>query len=144
MLNQFNDLSIEWNWTDSKSLTNFKHYDINEIQKIKEDPSSFSLFQINTCSLNKNFDDLRYLPKTTNQDFDIIAISESRFKKYLHLTSNINLLNYVIEYTPIEDNAGGTYINNKLLKKPRPDVNIYKSCEPESTFITVVTPKNQI
>lgn len=35
-----------------------EYYDINEIQKIKVDPSSFSLFQINTWSLNKDFDDL--------------------------------------------------------------------------------------
>ena len=42
------------------------------------------MFHINTCSLSKNFDDLEYLLKTTNMNFDIIAISETR------ITKNIN------------------------------------------------------
>ena len=36
---------------------------------------TLSLFHLNTCSLNKNFDDLEYLIKTTNQASDIIAVS---------------------------------------------------------------------
>ena len=32
------------------------------------------------------------------------------------------------------------YTNNKLSYKPRPDLNIYKSCELESTFIEIVDP----
>ena len=36
---------------------------------------SLSLFHLNACSLNKNFDDLEYLIKTTNQTFDVIAMS---------------------------------------------------------------------
>ena len=100
-------------------------------KKIEVDPNSLSLFHINSSSLNKNFDDHEYLLKTIDQDFDIIAISESRFKKDLSFTSNINLLNYVIEFTPTKANAGGilVYIDNKLLYKPRHDVNIYESCE---------------
>ena len=40
--------------------------------KIKSKPNSLSLFHLNTCSLDKNFDDLEYLTKTTNQKFDVI------------------------------------------------------------------------
>ena len=39
------------------------------------------MFHNNTCSLRKNFDDLEYLLKTTNMNFDIIAISETRVSK---------------------------------------------------------------
>ena len=42
-------------------------------------------------SLSKNFDDLEYLLKTTNMNFDIIAISETRITKNMNKTSNINL-----------------------------------------------------
>ena len=56
---------------------------IEEIQtlKIPNKSKSLSMFHINTCSLSKNFDDLEYLLKTTNMNFDIIAISETRINK---------------------------------------------------------------
>ena len=73
LFNEFNDLSIESNQTDLDNLISSKYDD------------TWSLFHINTCSLNKNFDGLEYLLKTTNQDFNIIAISESKFKKYFKL-----------------------------------------------------------
>ena len=98
LFNHFNHLSIESNQSDPDNMISPNYYDINEIIKIKVDSSSLLLFHIITCSLNKNFDDLEYLLKTTNQDFDITAVSESRLKKDLNFTSNINLLNYVIKY----------------------------------------------
>ena len=54
-------------------------------------PNSNSLFHQNTCSLNKNFDDLEYLVKTTNQTFNVIAISESTIKSNMDITTHINL-----------------------------------------------------
>ena len=45
---------------------------------MKIEPNSLSVFHINPCSLNKNFEDLEYLLKATNKTFDIIAITESR------------------------------------------------------------------
>ena len=45
---------------------------------MKIEPNSLSLFHINSCCLNKNFEDLEYLLKATNRTFDIIAISKSR------------------------------------------------------------------
>ena len=59
---------------------------------------SLTLFNLSTCSLNKKFDDLEYLIKTKNQTFDVIAISESRIKSNMDVTTNINLPNYSIEY----------------------------------------------
>ena len=59
----------------------------------------------------------------------------------MDITTNINLPNYSIEYTPTESHAGGTllYISNNIAYKPRKDLNIYKTHELEPTFI-----KNQI
>ena len=104
---------------------------------------SLSLFHLNACSLNKNFDDLEYPIKTTNQTFDVIAISESRTKSNMDIKTNINLPNYSIEYTPTESHAGGTllYISNNIAYKPRKDLNIYKTHELESTFIELINPK---
>ena len=102
------------------------------------------MFHINTCSLSKNFDDLEYLLKTTNMNFDIIAISETRITKNINnILSNINLNNYAFEFTPTEFSAGGTliYVANHLAYKPRTDLQIYKKRDLESTFIEIINPK---
>ena len=101
------------------------------------------MFHINTCSLSKNFDDLEYLLKTTNMNFDIIAISETRITKNINKISNINLKNYDLEFTPTESSAGGTlvYVANHLAYKPRTDFQIYKKYDFESSFIEIINPK---
>ena len=112
-------------------------------KKMKIEPNSISLFHINSCSLNKNFEDLEYLLKVTNKTFDIITISESRILRDTNLSKNINIYNYSVEFTPTESHAGGTllYINNKLSYKLRQDLCIYKSSELESTFIETINPE---
>ena len=82
-------------------------YDIEEIQtlQIPNKSKSLSMFHINACSLNKNFDDLEYLLKTANMNFDIIAISETRITKNINKISNIN---HAFEFTSAESSAGGT------------------------------------
>ena len=89
---------------------------------------SLSLFHINACSLNKNFDDLQHLLNCTKKSFDIIAISETRITKQVSLSNNLNLNNYSFEFTPTETSAGGTllYIANHLSYKCQNDLNIYK------------------
>ena len=96
-----------------------------------------SLFHINACSLNKNFDDLQHLLNCTKKSFDIIAISETRITKQVSLSNNLNLNNYSFEFTPTETSTGGTllYIANHLSNKCNNDPNIYKKNELESTFI---------
>ena len=61
----------------------------------------------------------------------------------MDITTNINLPNYSIEYTPTESHAGGTllYISNNIAYKPRKDLNIYKTHELESTFIEIINQK---
>ena len=123
-----------------------RYYDLEEIQtlNIPKKSKSLSMFHINACSLSKNFDDLEYLLKTTNMNFDIIAISETRITKNINnILSNINLNNYAFEFTPTEFSAGGTliYVANHLAYKPRTDLQIYKKCDLESTFIEIINPK---
>ena len=107
---------------------------------------SLSLFHLNACSLNKNFDDLQHLLSCTRKTFDIITISETRIIKNISLLNNLNLNNYSFEFTPTETSAGGTllYIANHLSYKCRNDLNIYKKNELESTFMKLSTQKNQI
>ena len=84
---------------------------------------SLSFFDINACSLNKNFDDLEYLLKSTNKSLGVIAMSETRISKKTFLTCNINLKNYSFESTPTESSAGGllwilligSHINHALI-----------------------------
>ena len=71
---------------------------------------SLSLFHINACSLNKNFDDLQHLLSFTKTEFDIIAISETRITKQVSLSNNLNLNDYSFEFTPTETSAGGALI----------------------------------
>ena len=71
---------------------------------------SLSLFHINACSLNKNFDDLQHLLNCTKKCFDITAISETRIAKQVSLSNNVNLNNYSFESNPTETSACGTLL----------------------------------
>ena len=96
-----------------------------------------SLFHINACSLNKNFDDLQHLLNCTNFFwYSETKISETKITKQVSLSNNLNL-NYCFEFTPTETSTGGTllYIANHLSNKCNNDLNIYKKNELESTFI---------
>ena len=131
LFNQFNSLSDETNLhnDDIDKINNCKYYDVEQVQTLKIPKNSLKMFHINACSLNKNFDDLEYLLKSTNINYDIIAISETRIMKNLEITQNINLKTYNFEYTPTESTAGGTtlYIANHLAYKPRYNLKIYKT-----------------
>ena len=74
---------------------------------------SLSLFHINACSLNKNFDDLPHLLSCTKMMFDIIAVSEARITKQVSLSNDLNLNNYSFEFTPTETSAGAGPILGK-------------------------------
>ena len=136
LFNQFNKLTAESNKKNPENSVNCRNLDIDEIQKMKIEANSLSLYHINSCSLNENFEDLEY--------FDIISISESRILKDTNLSKNINIYNCSVEFTPTESHAGGTllYINNELSYKLRQDLCIYKSSDLESTFIEIINQKN--
>ena len=111
--------------------------------EIPHNNKSLSLFHINACSLNKNFDDLQHLLSCTKKNFDIIAISQTRNTKQVSLLNNLNLNNYSFEFTPTKTSAGGTllYIANHLSYICCNDLNIYKKNKLESTFIKIANPK---
>ena len=81
--------------------------------------------------------------KCTNKIFDIVAVSETRIMRKTSLTSNINLNNFSLEFSPTESTAGGTllYIANHLSYKPHSDLNLYKANQLESTFIEIINAK---
>ena len=117
-----------------------KYYDIEEMHNIQipHKNKSLSLFHINACSLNKNFDDLQHLLNCTKKSFDIIVISETRITKQVSLSNNLNLNNYTFEFTPTETSAGGTllYIAN--------DLNIYQKMNWNLLLFKLSTQRNQI
>ena len=127
LVNQFNNVTPE-NSNDSEKISSSKYYDIEEMHNIEipHKNKSLSLFRINACSLNKNFDDLQYLLSCTKAKFDIIAISETSITKEVSSSNNLNLNNYSFEFTPTETSAGGTllYIANHLSYKCRSDLTI--------------------
>ena len=92
LFNQYNNSSPE-RQNDPENVVNSRYFNIDQIQSLElcQKEKSLSLFHINACSLNKNFDELVYLLKCTNKNFDIIAVSETRISKKNSLTSNINL-----------------------------------------------------
>ena len=65
-----------------------KCYDIEELQnlKITNKSKSLSVFHINTCSLNKNLDDLHHPLSCANKNFDIIVINETIIAKNVFIT----------------------------------------------------------
>ena len=60
---------------------------------------SLSLFHINACSLNKNFDNLQYLLKCTKNNFDILGVSDTRITKQISLLNNWNINSYSYKFT---------------------------------------------
>ena len=92
---------------------------------------SFKLFCINSCSLNKRFDDLQQLSKSTNINYDNITISETWIMGSLEITKNIDIKNYNMKYMSNESTAAGTmlYIANLPTYKRTIDLNFYKTNE---------------
>ena len=73
-----------------------KYHDIDKLQtlKIPNKQNSLSLFHINSCSLNKNFEELQNLLQSTNINLVVIAITETKIPKNVSVTQNIVLNDY--------------------------------------------------
>ena len=103
LFNQFNNTAQTHDCKDLiENVVRYKYHDLEEVQSMKIPKSCFSLFQINTCSLSKNFEGLEYLIKSTNINIDIIAISETRVHKDTNIVRNIKSPNFSFEFTPTE------------------------------------------
>ena len=67
LVNQFNNATPE-NSNDPEKIYSSKYYDVEEMHNIEipHKNKSLPLFQINTCHLNKNFDDLQHFLSCTS------------------------------------------------------------------------------
>ena len=112
LVNQFNNNTIiDNNNNVADNFIHSKYFDNNEIQKLKilNKEKCLSLFHVNTCSLSKKFDDLQHLLKITNTNFDVIAITETRIRKHVPITSNLSL-NIVKEGNSYAGQYGGNFL----------------------------------
>ena len=102
--------------------------------------SPFSLFHLNINSLSFHFDELDSLISKSENDSQIIGISETRLQKTQETTANIQLENFNIEFLPTESANGRVllYIRKTINYKLRPDLLIYKKRELESVFIEII------
>ena len=68
LVNQFSNTTPE-NSNDPEQISLCKYYDIEEMHNIEipHNNKLLSLFHINACSLNKNFDDLQHLLSCTKK-----------------------------------------------------------------------------
>ena len=83
LFNQFNNSSQFHDFKNPENVVKCKYCNLEEIHtmKIPNKKSDLSLFHISTSSFSQNCKDLEYLLKTTNTNFPIIAISETRILK---------------------------------------------------------------
>ena len=146
LIKEITNLIIE-NTDPENSNTNFcNYYDVNKFTSKKfKSESNFSLLHLNIASLQFHFEDLKVLLEVLNYQFYIIAISETKLQKGINPLKDINLPNYQYIHTPTETTKGGTllYISNKLIFKPRTDLEIYQAKDIESTFAEIIMPKGK-
>ena len=116
-----------------------------KFQKNYLEPLRLGSKSVNTFSLSKNFEDFEYLLKSTNINYNIITISETRTMKNLEITKNIYLKNCNFEYTTTKSTVAGTmlYIANQPAYKPRHDLKIYRTNELKSTSIELTNLKKK-
>ena len=76
----------------------------------------------------KNFDDFQHLIQSTNINFYVTAILESRTTENKQSVVDKNVSDYSYEFCPTESSAGGTllYMGNYLSYKLRKGQIIYK------------------
>ena len=89
---------------DPDNVVNSKYYSKHQMQslKIANKNKSLSMLHINTCSLNKNFYNLKYLLKCANNKINDVDITETRTTRYIFKLCNISLKNYAVESSPTE------------------------------------------
>ena len=77
LFNQFKNTNPE-NDSDLENVIQSKYLYINEMQQLKipNKENSLSFFHINSCLLNKNFEELQSLLQSRNIKFDVVAIAE--------------------------------------------------------------------
>ena len=118
---------------------NSKYYTPIEFSRKKFPKDNFSILHINIVSLQAHIDDLKELIRLLEHSFDIIGISETKLKKDINHTTNIEMDGYNFEHTPTETNFGGVglYINKCFDYKTRQDISQSMKTVAESVFIEI-------
>jgi len=123
-----------------------KYYETKDfINSNFEHESNFSTLHLNIASLQFHHEELKILLEMLDFQFDSIMITETKIQKDIPPFKDINIPNYHIFHTPTEAQKGGTliYISNKLISKPRKDLEFYQAKDVESTFAEIIIPNGK-
>ena len=107
-----------------------KYYLPDNLKKIEKDTqNNLNFFHLNISSLPYHFPELETLLATSEIDFDIIGITESRLKSNKNHLTNITLPRYNIELCSTDSTNGGTllYIKEDIIYKKRNDLKFSKA-----------------
>ena len=95
-----------------------KYYLPSDFRQIKMDvKNNLNFLHLNISSLPYHFPELRTLLATSEIEFDIIGITESRLKSNKNHLTNITHPNYNMEHCPTDGANGGAllYINEDII-----------------------------
>ena len=108
-----------------------KYFTPSEFMEYKFDKSTFSILHVNVASLAKHINDLKSLLAGLNHDFDVISVTETKFKDV-----SSNLINVD---TPTKSDFGGCLIYAKSVFscKLLPEFSISVKGIFESTFVEI-------
>ena len=123
-----------------------KYYETKDfINSNFQKTTNFSTLHLNIASLQFHHEELKILLEMLDFEFDCIMISETKIQKDTPPIKNIDIAGYHIFHTPTEANKGGTliYISNKLVSKPRKDLEFYQAKDVESTFAEIIVPNGK-
>ena len=129
------------------NVINSNYYDLQELNKIKIDPSTLGIMHTNIASLNAHRDELELILSIIKFDFQIIGITEHKISD-LKALSNITISGYQnFVYTPTKSTHGGTgfYVKDNINFKRRVDLELIPPGPKdfESTFIEIIIPNKR-
>ena len=151
-INRFKEAFVHKNTLDDDenseevSPPECNYYSIDEFTESKFQKKAFSVLHLNIHSIERHIDELRTVLLLLNYQFDIIAISESKLKKGVAPTVNIEIDGYASPMScPSEACKGGVllYVINGINAIPRPDLEIYSPKNLESIFVEIVNNSSQ-
>ena len=137
---------------NSRIKSNFKYYEVSELQKLSETwekEPNFSIFHTNICSLNANVENMENLLHDTGIMFDILALSETWNSEQNKDRFNPKQIDgysryYGVTGTSVKGGCG-FYVKESLNYIPRRDLDfkIYDGKhETESSWIELPNGKN--
>lgn len=103
-----------------------KYYTPSEFIEYNFNKNAFSILHVNVASLCKHIDDLKTLLSNLNHDFDVISVTESKFKDTSSNLINVDLDGYKYFFTPTQSDFGGCliYVKSTFTSKLLPEFSI--------------------